>query len=287
MFRSKAPCKINLSLRVLGKREDGFHAVDTLMAPLGLADELVFDASDCGMQLACDTPGVPLDESNLVMKAARIMECELGRSLNWKVTLVKHVPHGAGLGGGSSDAATTLMMLNRLEAADLSDARLVELAGKLGSDVGFFILRSICRCTGRGEIVQKASERECAFASPVLLLKPSFGVSTPDAYKHWMNSRCLPGVPYGAVEWQGVEFVNDLERPVFEKFIFLAEVKNWLLAQEGVKVAMMSGSGSTMFALVDTVECGRGIAERARRELDPTLWDWCGMCGAGCVLDSE
>ena len=287
MFRCKAPCKINLSLRVLGKRGDGFHAVDTLMAPLQLADELAFEHSLGGMRLVCDTPGVPVDESNLVMKAARMMEKELGRTLNWTVSLMKNVPHGAGLGGGSSDAAAVLMALNRLENAGMSDEHLVGLAGELGSDVGFFVLKSICRCTGRGEIVEKASASECGFSSPVLLLKPSFGVSTPDAYRRWASSSYLPGIPYGPVDWQGVEVVNDLERPGFEKFIFLAEVKRWLLAREGVRVAMMSGSGSTMFALVDSVERGCEIAGKALEELDPTLWTWCGMCGAGCVLDSE
>lgn len=287
MFRYKAPCKINLSLRVLGKREDGFHEVDTLMAPLDLADELVFEPSSGGIVLRCDVPGVPVDESNLVVRAARIMERALGRSLDWTITLNKNVPHGAGLGGGSSDAASTLMALNRLENADMSDDRLVELAGELGSDVGFFILRSVCRCTGRGEIVREALLPEREFSSPVLLLKPSFGVSTPDAYKRWKTSAYLPGVPYDPVVWNGVEFVNDLERPVFSKFLFLAEMKRWMKERSGVFVAMMSGSGSTMFAMVESVERGLEIADEAKRELDPTLWAWSGCCGAGCVLDSE
>ena len=102
MISCKAPCKVNVSLRVLGKRPDGFHEVDTVMVPLDLCDVLEFSPAAC-LEMSCDAPGVPLDESNLVMKAGRLMERELGRSMPWHVRLVKKVPHGAGLGGGSAD----------------------------------------------------------------------------------------------------------------------------------------------------------------------------------------
>ena len=106
MISYKAPCKVNASLRVLGKREDGFHEVDTVMVPLELCDELEFSPAPC-LGMSCNAPGVPVDESNLVMKAGRLMERELGRPMPWHVHLVKNVPHGAGLGGGSSDAAVS------------------------------------------------------------------------------------------------------------------------------------------------------------------------------------
>ena len=138
MISCKAPCKVNVSLRVLGKRADGFHEVDTVMVPLELCDVLEFFPAD-GLEMSCDAPGVPLDESNLVMKAGRLMERELGRPMPWHVRLVKNVPHGAGLGGGSSDAACVLSALNELEHGGLSRRRLAELAGEIGSDVGFFI----------------------------------------------------------------------------------------------------------------------------------------------------
>ena len=138
MISCKAPCKVNVSLRVLGKRPDGFHEVDTVMVPLDLCDVLEFSPAAC-LEMSCDAPGVPLDESNLVMKAGRLMERELGRSMPWHVRLVKKVPHGAGLGGGSSDAACVLRTLNELEHGGLSRERLAELGGEIGSDVGFFI----------------------------------------------------------------------------------------------------------------------------------------------------
>ena len=131
MISCKAPCKVNVSLRVLGKRPDGFHEVDTVMVPLDLCDVLEFSPA-ARLEMSCDAPGVPLDESNLVMKAGRLMERELGRSMPWHVRLVKKVPHGAGLGGGSSDAACVLRTLNELEHGGLSRERLAELGGEIG-----------------------------------------------------------------------------------------------------------------------------------------------------------
>lgn len=281
MISCKAPCKVNVSLRVLGKRPDGFHEVDTVMVPLELGDVLEFSPAG-SLEMSCDAPGVPLDESNLVMKAGRLMERELGRPMRWHVHLVKNVPHGAGLGGGSSDAACVLCTLNELEHGGLSPERLAELAGEIGSDVGFFIYGAACRCTGRGEKVEPLPEwRE--WQPRVVLLKPSFGVSTPDAYRRWAGSRELPGIPYGEQRVDGHVLVNDLERPVFEKHLFLAEMKRWLLERPGVRGAMMSGSGSTMFAVVEGAEAARTLMEDAARELDPTLWMWTGRVMQPCA----
>ena len=281
MISCKAPCKVNVSLRVLGKRPDGFHEVDTVMVPLELCDVLEFSPAD-SLEMSCDAPGVPLDETNLVMKAGRLMERELGRPMRWHVHLVKNVPHGAGLGGGSSDAACVLCALNELEHGGLSPEHLAELAGEIGSDVGFFIYGAACRCTGRGEKVEPLPEwRE--WQPRVVLLKPSFGVSTPDAYRRWAGSRELPGIPYGEQPVDGHVLVNDLERPVFEKHLFLAEMKRWLLERPGVRGAMMSGSGSTMFAVMEDAEAARTLMEDAARELDPTLWMWTGRVMQPCA----
>lgn len=275
MISYKAPCKVNVSLRVLGKREDGFHEVDTVMAPLELCDVLEFSPA-ARLEMSCDAPGVPLDESNLVMKAGRLMERELGRPMLWHIRLVKKVPHGAGLGGGSSDAACVLRALNDLEHGGLSRERLVELGGEIGSDVGFFLYGAACRCTGRGEKVEPLPAWG-DWRPRIVLLKPSFGVSTPDAYRRWASSRELPDIPYGEQNVDGHALGNDLERPVFEKHLFLAEVKRWLLKRPGVRGAMMSGSGSTMFAVVEDEKAGRTLMNDAVRELDPTLWMWSGL----------
>ncbi|PQJ27549.1 4-(cytidine 5'-diphospho)-2-C-methyl-D-erythritol kinase [Rubritalea profundi] len=266
--REIARAKINLNLKILGKREDGFHALETRMAPISLADQLTFTPSE-EYSLECDQAGVPLDESNLVTMAVRIFQRETGKACAFRVQLEKLVPHGAGLGGGSSDAAATLRALNQLEGTNLSVDVLAEWAGEIGSDVPFFVYDSVCDCSGRGEIVQPI---EWPYLLDALLLKPSFGVSTPAAYKNWLTSEEISGVHYAAQSMSWAEFCNDLERPVFQKHRFLAEMKMWLLQQQEVAAAMMSGSGSTMIAVLHDPLKAEDLKQRAKDQLDPTLW---------------
>lgn len=279
MIQVQAPAKLNLSLRILGKRDDGFHEIDTTMFRVdGLHDELEFSESE-QFSLTCDQADLPLDEGNLVTKAVRAFEQALGESCRFSIHLVKRIPDGAGLGGGSSDAAATLRTLNEQSPSPVSPDRLMEIAGELGSDVPFFLGPSCCRCTGRGEVVEP-------FVLPpvplqVLLLKPGFAVHTPDAYGRWKDAGDLVGVPSGVQELEGLILVNDLERPVFAKHRFLAELKVWLLQREEVVAAQLSGSGSTVFALLHVGENGDDLAAAARLELDPTLWHWCGGIASG------
>jgi 4-diphosphocytidyl-2-C-methyl-D-erythritol kinase len=185
------------------------------------------------------------------------------------IALKKRIPHGAGLGGGSSDAASTLLALNELFETNLPREALAKMAEMIGSDVPFFIFQSAAVCKGRGELVTPTRLRE---QLSVLLLKPEFGVPTQWAYSRWRDSREIPGVSYGAQQFTRQSFVNDLERPVFEKFVFLAQLKMWLLKQPEVGAALMSGSGSTVFAVIrDNTEADR-LAMRAKAELDPELW---------------
>ncbi|MGC4015315.1 MAG: 4-(cytidine 5'-diphospho)-2-C-methyl-D-erythritol kinase [Luteolibacter sp.] len=274
MFQISAPAKLNLSLRVVRRREDGFHELDTLMIRLpGLADTLEFREAEA-FSFSCSDPSVPADESNLVVKAVRAWEAATGRHAECHVHLEKHVPHGAGLGGGSSDAASALVAVNEMHGAPLPLERLIEIAGSFGSDIPFFLMPGAVRCTGRGEILEPAPSPP---ALPVLLLKPGFGVATPDAYKRWKDSQPLPGVRYEAQVFPWGELLNDLERPVFEKHRFLPEVKEWLLNRPEVAGALMSGSGSTMFAVLHDLPDADTVAEAARTELDPGLWWWAGM----------
>lgn len=262
-----ARAKVNLSLKILGKRDDGFHALETRMAPISLADKLSFFEAET-YQLECSEPGVPLDESNLVTKAVRIFQRETGVACCWRVVLEKNVPHGAGLGGGSGDAAAALRALNRLENTGLSQQKLAEMAAEIGSDVPFFVYDSVCDCAGRGELVEPV---EWPHKVEALLLKPSFGVSTPAAYKSWSTSKNICGVDYSSQRLSWGKLVNDLERPVFEKYRFLAEMKMWLLAQPEVEAAMMSGSGSTMIAVLKHVDAAQ-VQQRALQQMDAQLW---------------
>ncbi len=269
-----APAKINLSLRVTGKREDGYHNVDILMAKLDLTDQLEFHNSRT-TTLQCDAPGVPTDESNLVIKAVREFEKAYGRKAKQKITLTKNIPHGAGLGGGSADAAITLRACNNAIGTNYSDEELSTMAAALGSDVPFFLNPVISRCTGRGEIVTPVPEL-AEWSSPIVLLKPQFAVSTPSAYKLLRGAHRIKGVNYNPQVVDGIKLVNELERAVFTKFPVLGFTKMWLLGQPGVRAALMCGSGSTLFALTETPEQACAVAEAARAELDPTLWSYCG-----------
>ena len=173
----QAPAKINLSLRVTGKRDDVYHNVDILMAKLDLTDSLDFHNSRT-TTLQCEMPGVPTDESNLVIKAVREFEKAYGRKAKQKITLTKNIPHGAGLGGGSADAAITLRACNDIIGTNYSDEELSTMAAALGSDVPFFLNPVISRCTGRGEIVTPEPEL-AEWSSPVVLLKPQFQPPAP------------------------------------------------------------------------------------------------------------
>jgi 4-diphosphocytidyl-2-C-methyl-D-erythritol kinase len=266
----RAPAKINLWFHVLGRREDGFHEIETLMAPVSLADVLTLRRVSTGVEFRCDDPSLPVGDDNLVVRAARefFRIAKFGGGV--EIELQKNIPHGAGLGGGSSDAASTLLGLSRLypEAA-LPHQTLVEIAAGIGSDVPFFLYESAAICRGRGELVTSArSEQQL----PLLLLKPAFGVPTPWAYSRWRDSRELPRVAYGEQRAADLLLRNDLERPVFEKFTFLAAMKMWLLEQREVAAALMSGSGSTVFALLHDRSTAAALAARARQELDAELW---------------
>lgn len=272
----EAPAKLNLTLRVLRKREDGFHEIDSWMVRLpGLHDTLTFTAAEADA-FTCNDPSVPSDDSNLVLKALAAYRAATGFSQPLAIHLEKRIPHGAGLGGGSSDAASTLAALDQLHYSPLGTERLMEIAATFGSDIPFFLGSPSARSTGRGEVIVEA---DAPPVLPVLLLKPSFGVATPDAYRNCMGAEALKGVRYEAQKFPWGALVNDLERPVFWKHLFLAEVKSWLLEREEVAGALMSGSGSTMFAVFHDAAGAEAVIAAAKAELDPTLWAWSGVVG--------
>jgi 4-diphosphocytidyl-2-C-methyl-D-erythritol kinase len=266
-----APAKINLLLRILGQRNDGFHEIETLIAPITLCDEIEIEKGDSGegIQFDCDDPSVPAGGDNLVVRAAKSFFAATKLKSGISIDLKKKIPHGAGLGGGSSDAASALLALNELFETKLAPEALAKIGETIGSDIPFFIFQSAALCRGRGELVTSVKLKK---KLSILLLKPAFVVSTAWAYSSWQHSREIPGVRYQAQEFAGQIFVNDLERPVFEKFVFLAQLKMWLLEQAEVGAALMSGSGSTIFAVIRENADADMIARRAKAELDLELW---------------
>lgn len=264
-----APAKINLSLRILKRRQDGFHEIETLISPISLHDRIDIDKQNRGIDFTCNDPTLSSGDDNLVARAAKLFFEHTKIKSGVSIKLEKKIPHGAGLGGGSSDAAATLRGLNGLFGTKLSRDELSKLASTIGSDVPFFLFDSAAVCKGRGEIVEPAKLKA---KMSILLLKPGFGVPTSWAYSRWKDSREIPSGSYAPQNFDGQTFVNDLERPVFEKFIFLAQMKTWLLKQKEVGAALMSGSGSTVFAVMKANAEPSALADRARQELDREIW---------------
>lgn len=256
-----APAKINLSLRILGKRPDGFHDLETLMVPIALADEIeVSRAPGHGVVLSCNDPDLPTGTDNLCVKAAEAFREETGIAHGVAISLMKRIPHGAGLGGGSSDAAAVLKGMNELFDHPLVAEELALLAAGLGSDVPFFLHDGPTVCRGRGEILEEAPaipERR------ILLIKPPFPVPTAWAYKRYAEMR-ESGADFtqDPLQYLGlIEIVNDLEPPVCAKYLLLPAMKQWLLEQSAVESAFMTGSGSTMVAVIKPVAGADEIPE--------------------------
>lgn len=268
-----SPAKLNLSLEILGKRPDGFHEIDTLMVKLpGLSDEITITPAE-EFSFTCSDPTLPLDSSNLVVKTANALAEKTGETLPFQIHLEKRIPHGAGLGGGSSNAATTLLALNSQLKTPLPAEELHQLAAELGSDIPFFLYAGAARCTGRGEIIEAAPSPD---ALPVVLFKPDFSLSTPDAYRDCIDAKTLPGIRYTPQKYGALTLINDLERAVFQKHRYLAELKDWLLHRRDTKGVLMSGSGSTIFALLHRKGNPEGLINSAHKYFDSNLWTWHG-----------
>jgi 4-diphosphocytidyl-2-C-methyl-D-erythritol kinase len=269
-MKLRAPAKVNLELRVHGRRADGFHDIETLIVPISLADEVTVEISlGKTLSISCDDPSVPEGQNNLAAAAAHEYSRHTGLQFGAHIGIRKCIPVGAGLAGGSSDAAAVLIALNTIFESHLGVERLERIAAKLGSDVPFFIRSLPAICRGRGEIVRpfNLSER-----LRLLLLKPPFGVETAWAYKAWAASHALPGGLEDEQDLGGIQVFNSLERPVFEKFLVLAVMKDWLRKQSEVRAAAMSGSGSTLFAVLKEDTWGPNLEERVRARFGDTLW---------------
>jgi 4-diphosphocytidyl-2-C-methyl-D-erythritol kinase len=268
-LQAQAQAKINWFLLVLGRREDGFHDIQSLMQRVTLADTLTFEES--GHLELISSMDIPAEE-NLVWKAASLLKEHTSTPKGSRITLEKSVPSAAGLGGGSSDAAATLAGLNELWGTGLSIETLQGLAARLGSDVPFFLGPPAALAEGRGEVL---SPVEIKRSWPLLIAKPGFGVSTPWAYqnttaraKATIDARefaaNLDAGDFGALE---PSMVNHLEQPVLEKYPDVWEVID-MMRDLGARASAMSGSGPTVFGVFNTLE----EADRAKILMAP---HWC------------
>ena len=277
-------CKINLLLNVLGRRDDGFHELETLMQPVRLFDELTFGRCDeKGIRFTCSDATLPTGEGNLVVRAARLFFAEAGIREEASIHLEKRIPAEAGLGGGSGNAAATLQGLNEMFDQPLTSEKLHEFAGSLGSDIPFFLEDRPALAVGRGEQVKRLDPFSALDGKWLFLARPGFGVSTPFAYKGLKDHpEALNGRPgragelakaLSAGELSGAadQFYNSLEAPVLRKFPILAMYQEFL-RENGATVALMSGSGSTTFAIADSMELAESLKEKFVGKFGASNW---------------
>ena len=263
----RAHAKINVSLVVRGVRPDGYHELRTVFQSLALHDTLRFTDADEGLAMACSAPGIPLDERNLVWKAAQMVWEAASRrgEPRGRVRITKRIPARGGLGGGSADAAAALVGWNRLWETRLSARRLRELARRLGADVPFFLQAGTALGLERGDEIQPLDDAPSRW---VVLVFPPFGVSTPDAFRWWdEDSRRLPAagfrLPAEPESRAAGPVFNDLEAPVSRRHPGLSEIRR-ALEDAGAMAAAMTGSGSTVFGLFATRLAARAASERLR-----------------------
>jgi 4-diphosphocytidyl-2-C-methyl-D-erythritol kinase len=264
--KQAAPAKINLYLHIVGRRPDGYHDLETLMVPISLGDQLDIELIADGIEFTCSDPTLADAKDNLATKAARVFLDEFKLTTGVRIHLEKAVPVGAGLGGGSSDAAAVLLALRQLTDVQADDAKLEELAARLGSDIPFFIYGRPAVCRGRGEIIEPVELRGTYQG---LLVHPGFGVSTPWAYQTYAQNP-QPGAPGKTFP----DFIlrNDLEPPAFSKYAWLPVAKDWFRAQPETLDALMSGSGSSVFALTASRDDAVALQKKFRAEFGETLF---------------
>lgn len=282
-LEKKSPCKVNLLLNILGRRADGFHELETVLHPVKVWDQLALARGGNDVELLCSDVNLPTDSQNLVHRAATAFLSAAKISEGVKIHLAKKIPLAAGLGGGSGNAATTLLALNELFHQPLAPAKLNELAVSLGSDVPFFLQTKPALATGRGEKIQPLDFFPALHDKAFLLIHPGFGVSTAWAYQALARfPAALNGRPGRARElvsilqtntWPAVAggFYNSLEAPALEKYPVLALFQEFLRAH-GALAALMSGSGSTTFAVVENVSAGETLVEKFKAKFGDTAW---------------
>jgi 4-diphosphocytidyl-2-C-methyl-D-erythritol kinase len=252
VITAPSPAKVNLILKVLRRREDGYHDIASLMQKVSLADAMEFSPRREGIALACPGSDLPTGEGNLVVQAARALFAEAGFAGGVEITLRKRIPTAAGLGGGSSNAATTLTVLNSLFQFGFDRERLIRIGARLGADVPFFIYGSSAWAFGIGELLEPA---ETPPGMWLVLVNPGFEVPTKWVYQSLNLPLTKTPLKYTIPTFSGVRDLaaalsNDLETVTVARHPVLEELKGFLLRQ-GALGSLMSGSGPTVFGLFE------------------------------------
>ena len=282
MIELDSPCKVNLVLNILGQRSDGFHELETLMLPIPLYDRIRIQEGGPGIQLTCSDRSLPGDASNLVHKAAKAFFIRTALQEHVNIHLEKKIPMAAGLGGGSGNAALTLLGLNQLFGKPLNQESLHDLAATLGSDVPFFLQNGPALAFGRGECVEPLAPFQCLHHCGLVLVHPGFGISTPWAYQQLKQfpsmrngqpgkaRRLAEALSLGAVPALSQQLYNSLESPALQKYPIL-QVYQEYFREQGALGTLMSGSGSTTFAIFKSIELAQS-AESVFRSRFSSVW---------------
>jgi 4-diphosphocytidyl-2-C-methyl-D-erythritol kinase len=282
-LEKKSPCKVNLLLNILGKRSDGFHELETVMHPVNVFDEMMFDRVTQGFHLTCSDPSLPTDAGNLVHRAATLFFQKTEIRDGVRIHLEKKIPLAAGLGGGSGNAATTLLGLNEIFGKPLSGQALHDIAATLGSDIPFFLQTKPALATGRGEKIQPLDFFPALRGTAFLLIHPGFGISTAWAYqtlakfpdalngKPGRAQKLISLLQAGDLATASKEFYNSLEAPALKKYPLLALFQEFLRAN-GAVATLMSGSGSTTFAVVKNQAEAEQLRENFKSKFCETCW---------------
>ncbi|HEY3861095.1 MAG TPA: 4-(cytidine 5'-diphospho)-2-C-methyl-D-erythritol kinase [Verrucomicrobiae bacterium] len=284
MLEKASCCKVNLLLNILGKRADGFHELETVMHPVPFHDRLDFERAGAGVQLSCNDPRLPVGPKNLVAQAARLFAQAAGLGANdgVRIHLQKNIPIAAGLGGGSGNAAVTLLAMNELFGQPLPQAKLQELAASLGSDIPFFLQNGPALATGRGEIIEPLAVFPAMRGIYFVLVHPGFGISTPWAYQQLAKfpaaingtpgrARRLIGSLQASVKEAAGEFYNSLEAPALRKHPLL-ELFQEFFRDNGALASLMSGSGSATFALAPSRPSAETMLEKFNVKFGSACW---------------
>ncbi len=278
-----SPCKVNLLLNILGRRPDGYHELETVLQPVNLCDRLTFERSGRTVKLSCSNAALPVDARNLVHRAATAFLSAAKINDGVRIHLEKKIPLAAGLGGGSGNAATTLLALNELFDRPLTTLKLDQLAAAIGSDAPFFLQNRPALATGRGEKIQPLENFPALRGKAFLLIHPGFGIATPWAYQNLARfpealdgqpgraQKLIAGLQAGDLGAVRAEFYNALEAPALEKYPVLALFQEFLRAN-GALAALMSGSGSTTFAIAENTGTAEALVEKFRSKFGSNCW---------------
>ena len=256
-----APAKINIGLNIVAKRNDGFHNLETLFYQIhDLFDILTFERAE-KLELVLKEKNQELENDNIIIHAVKLLQQKVKRKLNVKIKLSKNIPIGAGLGGGSSDGASTLMAINKLFNLNLSFEELKAIALELGSDVPLFLHNFPTIGKSRGEDLVKLKLK---IDNPILLINPGIHISTKEAFSSIIPKPSRFNYSninnYKISEWNE-SVINDFEKSVFNLYPEIGDIKNKLIKNNAL-FSLMSGTGSTVYGIFETIEKAKFVAEQ-------------------------